>query len=89
MTTSNELSCVIETNVAVMLEMNNEQRHAIASLADRYNADRVRLYTHAVGHLPEGYISGSLFKDTTKRYGHPKYDFVLDFGVDPEGSIST
>lgn len=81
-----KLSCKIEANAWLFESLTVEQCAAVGDLALRYKADRINLYGHGAMHLPDGYLSGSVYK---KSKSIAVYDFIMDFGVSPEGEISS
>jgi hypothetical protein len=78
--TLKQLGIKVHTNLAVLYEITSAQTYAIVDLAERFNAKSVRLYVGSAAHLPKHWISGSLTLQD---------DTLYDFGVDPEGSISS
>jgi hypothetical protein len=80
-----KLSCKIVTNAMVLEQITPEQCAAVGALALQHRADRIDLYGHGAAFLPEGYISGSVFK---KSKNFDTHDLILDFGVSPEGEVT-
>lgn len=78
--TLKRLGIPIETNAAVLYEINHLQKEAIVDLAERFNAKKVRLHMGGAAFLSEGWISGMLTLQN---------DTLYEFGVDPQGDISS